>query len=280
MGTTAAAAAEATLESVRCATCNTELRGKYCHDCGERELHAGELSLRHFLAHVLEEFTHLDSKALVTVRYLFTRPGFLTAEFIAGRRSRYMKPLSLFLVASALLLLANSIRPRSPYNVRWLTTSAQATPLKNLLTRLAAKNQVDPETLIERIQERENHLITAAQFFTVVAVALALVLVYRRRYFVEHLVTAFHYFSFTYLCSSVFWPFTSSIALSSSKSTILVLVTTAVYSTYLFLSLRRIYAESAGLALAKTIFVYLGIMVIQIATPTAALLISILTVAK
>ena len=280
MGTTARAAPETTLESARCQTCDTELRGKYCHSCGEREFHAGELSLRHFLAHVLEEFTHLDSKALVTVRYLFTRPGFLTAEFIAGRRSRYMKPLSLFLLASALLLLANSIRPRSPYNVRWLTTTAQATPLKNLLTKLAAKNHVDPETLIERIQERENHLITAAQFVTVVAVALALAVVYRKRFFVEHMVTAFHYFSFTYLCSAVFWPFTSSIAVSSPKSVVLIVITSAVYSTYLFLSLRRIYAQSAGMTLAKTVFVYLGIFVIQIATPTAALLVSILTVAK
>src|SRR5215472_17199791 len=141
MGTTAQASPKTTLETARCPNCSTALQGKFCHHCGEKDFHAKELSSRHFFEHALEELTHLDSKAFATLRYLFKRPGFLTAEFIAGRKTKYMKPLSLFLVASAMLLLANSIRPRSPYDVHWLIQVDQDRngQLNPLLTRLSAK---------------------------------------------------------------------------------------------------------------------------------------------
>ncbi|MBU6340534.1 MAG: DUF3667 domain-containing protein [Bacteroidetes bacterium] len=47
-------------------------------------------------------FVHFDSKLLRSATLLFTQPGFLTAEWIAGRRNGYMKPLQLFVVASVL----------------------------------------------------------------------------------------------------------------------------------------------------------------------------------
>src|SRR6516225_11479891 len=82
-----------------CPNCQTKLLGEFCHNCGERQFHQDELGIRHFASHALHETTHLDTKVFATMRYLFTRPGYLTVEYVEGRRSRYMKPLSLFLVA-------------------------------------------------------------------------------------------------------------------------------------------------------------------------------------
>jgi hypothetical protein len=82
-----------------CPSCGIELQGKFCHKCGEKEFHRHDLSVKHFLLHALGEFTHLNSKIFATLRYLFTRPGYLTLEYTSGRKAKYMKPLGLFLLA-------------------------------------------------------------------------------------------------------------------------------------------------------------------------------------
>src|SRR5262249_13616123 len=139
------------VDVTRCATCETELQGAFCHGCGEKKHDESELSLKHFALHGLHELTHLDSKVFATVRYLFTRPGFLTQEYVAGRRSVYMKPLSLFLVACALLFLSDSFFPRSAYDVNWLTRMDRAGNVDRAWTKLAAKKHVTKEVLIDRI---------------------------------------------------------------------------------------------------------------------------------
>lgn len=282
MGASAQTSPERTLEVATCPSCGTELQGKFCQRCGEKEFHARELSIRHFLEHALEEFTHLDSKAFATLRYLFTRPGFLTTEFIAGRKTKYMKPLSLFLVASALLLLANSIRARSPYDVHWLTQVDQARngELSALLTRLSVKKSVAKEVLIDRIQEREHRLVTTAEFAIVLAVAVVLALLYRRHFFVEHLVASLHYFSFNFLCWVLLWPIATSVGVFNLKSTILLVFTTIVFFIYLVIALRRIYGQPAGVTIAKTAVLYAGILLFQIMTPVVALLVSLISVAR
>src|SRR6476620_3761973 len=101
--------------------CGTEFLDDYCHKCGEKQHHTEELTFRHFVLHATHDLTHLDTKVFATLRYLFTRPGFLTQEFIAGRRLRYMRPFSLFLVAVAVFFFVDSFKPVSSYNIKRLT---------------------------------------------------------------------------------------------------------------------------------------------------------------
>jgi hypothetical protein len=65
-----------------CANYDLELLGDFCHRCGEQKHHAEELTLKHFFLHATHDLTHIDTKVFATLRYLFTRPGFLTQEFI------------------------------------------------------------------------------------------------------------------------------------------------------------------------------------------------------
>jgi hypothetical protein len=55
----------------------------------------------------LEGALHFDGKFFKSARYIFTRPGFLTTEFIAGRRVRYMHPVRLYIFASFLFFAAS-----------------------------------------------------------------------------------------------------------------------------------------------------------------------------
>ena len=87
----------------RCASCGAKLKGKYCHKCGEKKIvPERDFSFLKFLNQTMWHFVRFDSKLLRCGWLLFSKPGFLTAEWIAGRRIGYMKPLQLFVLASVL----------------------------------------------------------------------------------------------------------------------------------------------------------------------------------
>ncbi|MBV6418772.1 MAG: hypothetical protein CMLOHMNK_03732 [Steroidobacteraceae bacterium] len=96
----------------RCLNCGAELTGPYCAACGQRDdrhLH----SLRHFLGEAFEGLTHADSRLWRTLWLLLARPGFLTREFFAGRRQRYLPPFRLYIVVSLVFFLVLALLPDS-----------------------------------------------------------------------------------------------------------------------------------------------------------------------
>ena len=94
-----------------CLNCGTTLTDRYCQHCGQENLEPKE-SFWHLLKHFLEDLTHFDGKLFSTLKYLLFRPGFLTKEYIAGRRASYLNPIRMYLFISALFfLLLMSILP-------------------------------------------------------------------------------------------------------------------------------------------------------------------------
>ena len=84
-----------------CANCHAPLTGEYCAACGQRhEPHIHTVA--HFAGEAFESISHADSRLWRTLWYLFSRPGFLTREFFAGRRVAYLPPFRLYLVMSVL----------------------------------------------------------------------------------------------------------------------------------------------------------------------------------
>jgi hypothetical protein len=85
-----------------CANCGTALSDRYCGSCGQDS--RLRLDFRDFVGSVAEGLFNLDSRLWRTLRALCV-PGLLTAEFLAGRRARYLPPVQTYLV-SALLFFA------------------------------------------------------------------------------------------------------------------------------------------------------------------------------
>ena len=87
-----------------CANCGQPLAGEYCAACGQRhEPHVHTVG--HFAAEAFESISHADSRVWRTLLYLLIRPGFLTSEFFAGRRVRYLPPFRLYLVISVVFFI-------------------------------------------------------------------------------------------------------------------------------------------------------------------------------
>lgn len=88
-----------------CVTCDSPLVGHFCHECGEKRADERDLTLRAFVSYAVEALFNADAKLWVSLRRLMTRPGFLTREFVAGRRRPYVGPLQLFLIGNLLFFV-------------------------------------------------------------------------------------------------------------------------------------------------------------------------------
>jgi len=87
-----------------CLNCNAEVQGKFCHICGQENIHPKE-SAWHLLNHFFEDVTHFDGKFFSTIKLLITRPGFLSTAYSFGKRSSYLNPIRLYVFTSALFFL-------------------------------------------------------------------------------------------------------------------------------------------------------------------------------
>lgn len=88
-----------------CENCGAVLAGPYCSQCGQRHHDHPVHHFWHFISEAAEDLTHADSRLWQTLRALLFRPGFLTREFLDGRRVRYLPPVRLYLVVSVIFFL-------------------------------------------------------------------------------------------------------------------------------------------------------------------------------
>jgi len=93
--------ADATVRQL-CRNCGSVAPGAYCPACGQ-ETRARLPTFAQFMRDAAGRYVALDGKWWRTLGALVFRPGFLTREYLAGRRRRYVRPSRLFLVASLLL---------------------------------------------------------------------------------------------------------------------------------------------------------------------------------
>lgn len=82
-----------------CKNCGTPLEGMYCYRCGQYALDV-EQPFWKYVRQYFENVYQFDTKIWRTLWYLFTRPGFLTAEFNAGKINSYVHPFRLYMCIS------------------------------------------------------------------------------------------------------------------------------------------------------------------------------------
>ena len=96
------AATPAAANAHACRNCGAHAPGNYCPNCGQETLLALP-TFGTFMREAAGRYVALDGRAWRTLFALVARPGFLTLEYFAGRRRRYIRPARLFLVLYLLL---------------------------------------------------------------------------------------------------------------------------------------------------------------------------------
>jgi hypothetical protein len=87
-----------------CLNCGTEVAGRYCQNCGQENAEPKE-TFWQLIVHFFNDITHFDGKFFKTLKLLILRPGFLTSEYVAGRRASYLHPIRMYLFISFLVFL-------------------------------------------------------------------------------------------------------------------------------------------------------------------------------
>ena len=87
-----------------CLNCNAQVYGTYCHICGQENVEIKE-SFWHLVSHFFQDITHFDGKFFSTLKWLILKPGFLSKEYMVGRRASYLNPIRMYVFASALFFL-------------------------------------------------------------------------------------------------------------------------------------------------------------------------------
>lgn len=190
-----------------CADCGTVAEGRFCPQCGQKQTRL-RLSLRGWLAEVVEDQFGMDGRVPRSVGLLLTRPGRLSAEWVAGRRTRYVRPFRLYLLAS--LLMFGSLALSQMLHERFADVTATA---------------VDPEQVgslaaDEAFNDIAREYAPAVLFALVPVFGLLLRTAFRRAPFsyIDHLVVALHahaaafvLIAFTALLEPEIWIFTQPV---------------------------------------------------------------------
>lgn len=140
------------------------------------------MPLRTLVADALGDLFALDSRVLRTLRPLFLRPGFLTAEWCRGRRVPYVPPLRLYIFVAAIFFFVLAVTETSLVQID-LTVRGVPAPE-------AAAETLDVAAFQERFVDHLGRLSLLLP--PVLALLLALVYRSRRRLLVEHLVASLH----------------------------------------------------------------------------------------
>lgn len=245
-----------------CPNCERTLaepRPAFCPHCGQ-ETRVRAPTMGEFVQQFGGAFLSTEGALWRTLRLLLTKPGELTAQYLAGRRKHYVLPLRLYLTISVLVLLAmrvmtsqalEDVKPEdavkdAPSSMT-ITLGGGRAGLKDgrffcddlpawLCRRIERRLDFDPKTMLRQTRELSDRFmgnLGAAMFLLLPAFALGLELVYwnRRLRYTEHLVFALHVHAFWFLM----------VALTLFDHRWLSFIAFGAMPVYTLLAMRRVY---------------------------------------
>lgn len=234
----------------QCPNCSATVHGPYCAQCGQQTIHEMP-TLREFAHEYLHHYVAAEGKLFTTIRLLVLKPGQLTVEYLAGRRQRYVKPLSLYLTLSFLFFLllgwSGMLTPtrmvvvdhqpaaHPEQAIAALAASDSDPDAKRLLTAAASVvDKLDHPDTFAAFTEHLLHRLPYAVFLLmpVFAAMCALVYLNRKQTYGVHLLFTLHLHTFVFLVFVVcLLPGVRSYALCTAP----------LLFAYLVIALRRVY---------------------------------------
>lgn len=93
-----------------CDNCGARLVAsqKFCSNCGQM-VDIRTPTLAELASDLLDDLFNLDSRLWRSILPLIRRPGFLTVEYLAGKRARYLPPFRMYLVFSLTFFALSSL---------------------------------------------------------------------------------------------------------------------------------------------------------------------------
>jgi hypothetical protein len=265
-------------ELTTCLNCGADLPGPFCGACGQRAV-PPHPTIRELAGDAWHELTGYDGRIMATIRGL-ARPGFLTREYIEGRRAHYLPPVRLYLVVSVIYFVVAASVPEDmairedgsmtgPGGVRIITEngdgdSMSAEERAELLAQAeTASWYLRPmyRALLEDRSGFRDRMFTIMPrvFFALLPVFAGVVaLFYRKRHFPTALVFAVHLHAVAFIVFAVaeLTKFTHNEQLADRVSGVMALI----FAIYALKAFRAMFGGSWPMTIAKAMgigFLYL-----------------------
>lgn len=238
-----------------------------------------DLSLKHFLKEAFVAVTDVDSAFIATFRWLVTRPGALTVEYLNGDRARFMAPFRLFLLCNVIYFVVVA-----EYGVGVFTAplSVQTGTMGyKSVTRMLVAKRLDQEapamTLEEGARRDSVRRMFAVKYdgategvgkaiivvlIPIYALVLQLLFAGRGRFYAEHLVFSTHLIAFLMLIIAALGAVAGgvggmmhrlSISRGGEDELLYSVILVVAFSTYVYQALRVAYGSSARGAVLRTV---------------------------
>ncbi|MEX0330618.1 MAG: DUF3667 domain-containing protein [Puniceicoccaceae bacterium] len=200
----------------RCRNCGTELQGDFCHQCGQSSK-VIRRPTREVLDDALGNVFHWDSRLFRTLRLLFFHPGRLSAEWVEGRRMRYVPPFRLYIIASFVLFLLVGLSTRqssddfqafsaSDNAIKSLQASIDKAKeagdwLEGIILQATLQAIQDPAAYFRKITS--NLPKAAFVFLPLFALLHRLANLRQKRFYIDYLVFSLNFHAFSFLLIAI-----------------------------------------------------------------------------
>lgn len=258
--------------TTQCPNCQADLVGEYCHRCGQQAITPHHYALGHFLKHALHDLTHFDSKIFRSIFPLVFKPGFLTAEYLAGRQKSYIKPVTMFVLVNLFFFLVVHRMGLLHWTLEGVTAGPHGAFAKQRVTEKIAAQQTSAGEFETHFNQVLRYNQKSMFFFLIPLFAVALRIFYlrQRRYYVEHLIFSIHLHSYFLIFVVIGMPLlmlilglldlalgTRLARLFGNDPFIIVPLLLGVLG-YLFFGLRRVHRQSLFMTGFKTLLLTFG----------------------
>ena len=244
-----------------CPSCGEPFIGKHCYACGEKKISRKDFALSKYARQAFDHFTHLDTKVFRSFRFLIFKPGFLSLEFVKGRRVLYVKPLQVFVFINLIFFFFLGSSDIFSPRLQWIYASEKMfignASVKAITDAKAAELSMTVEAFIPYFDEKIGKYTKAALYLFIPVLALVLHGLYFRQYrhYLCHLIFATHWFAYVLLFFIVAAP---AIQYMGLKAGPLLTSIALCLMPHLFLSLKLFYRQHAWLSALKTLVVCLS----------------------
>jgi len=211
-----------------CQNCSVELHGEFCSSCGQRdkELH---LPIKELAMEFIDFIPSFDKRIIRSLIPFIVRPGFLTKEYLSGKRKQYISPFKLYFFISFLYFFSSNFNvSETKKNIRndlfrsdsvktIVNGDSTALSIRSSdsgvsftiadtakIEKLFGKKNIEgfksgstnPQMFFEKIREHLPKII----FLLLPVFALLMRLVYIRSkiFYIEHLIFSFYFHSFIF----------------------------------------------------------------------------------
>lgn len=253
----------------RCNQCTAVLTGPYCQSCGQPSL-----AVRRSFGDVIYGQT---GRLLHTLWLVIGKPGELAREIDEARDRRSMRPGALLTnLIAAFFLIAGGV---GGFSARTMIEAGPRDFADRLVAERTAARGVSREVFDERLESRFRAEYSILITLSSLSYAFAIGVVERRRRkaWLVHLAAGIQYLCFTFLTTAVLYGISRLAGFELMSHPAAVVLVLLVLGAYIATSLRRVYGDPLGVAVAKTLFVLLIGIISDSLLQYASLFIAIFT---